>query len=128
MNIREKWEQVDIAAFAKAWLEEERTGESETDDSLSMKATLMSFTASPEVQWNFILAAVEHASNDEELGMIAAGAFESLMGKSGSGYIDRLEQHCRKNPKCARMTTGAWQHTMDDDVWKRVQAIQKTAS
>ena len=88
----------------------------------------MSFTASPEFQWAFICSAVEQSRNDDELGTIAAGPFESLMGKHGSTYIDQLEQLSRTNVKFARMTTGAWQHTMSEDVWTRVQVIQSSVS
>lgn len=128
MSIRDKWDKVDVPTFVAAWLDERREGGSDADESLAMKATLMSFTASPEVQWNFICSAVEQSMNDDELGTIAAGPFESLMGKHGSTYIDQLEEFCRTDAKFARMTTGAWQHTMSDEVWTRVQAIQSSAS
>ncbi len=88
----------------------------------------MSFTASPEVQWKFICSAVEQSNNDDELGTIAAGPFEHLMGGHGLTYIDQLEQLCLTNVQFARMTTGAWQHTMSEEVWTRVQAIQASAS
>ena len=128
MSIRENWEKVDVPSFVSAWLEERRAGGNDSDDSFDMKATLMSFTASPEVQWKFICSAVEQSKSDDELGTIAAGPFESLMGKDGPTYIDQLEQVCRTNPKFARMTTGAWQHTMSEEVWARVRAIQSSAS
>lgn len=128
MTIRDSWDRMDIPAFVAAWLEEERNGGGEGDDSLAMKATPMSFTASSEVQWCFVCSAVEQSRNDDELGTIAAGPFESLMGKSGRDFIDRLEGLCRSNPKFAKMTTGAWQHTMDAQVWERVKAIQAGAA
>ena len=128
MSVREKWDSVDIPTFVAAWLEERRHGGSDVDDSLDMRATLMSFTASPEVQWQFICSAVEQSKQDDELSAIAAGPFESLMGKHGCTYIDQLEQLCQTNAKFARMTTGAWQHTMTEEVWTRVQAIQSSAS
>lgn len=128
MSIREEWDKVDVRNFVAAWLDERRQGGSDADDSLDMKATLMSFTASPEVQWQFIRSAVEQSVNDDELGTIAAGPFESLMGKHGPAYIDQLEQLCQTHAKFARMTTGAWQHSMSEEVWARVQAIQSSAS
>ena len=128
MSIREKWDQVDIPAFVAAWLSERRNGGNGSNDSLSMKVTLMSFSASPEVQWTFIKEAIEQSSSDDELGEIAAGPFETLFGKHGTDYIDRLEEQSQLEPKFGRMTTGAWQHTMTDDIWTRVQAIQKKAT
>jgi hypothetical protein len=124
MGIREKWDQVDIPAFVAAWFDERRSGDDLPDGDLAGKATLMSFTASPSVQWAFVCAAVEQAETDDELGAIAAGPFESLMGRHGPDYIELLEHKCREDPKFAKMTSGAWQHLMDDEVWQRVQTIQ----
>ena len=50
---------------------------------------MMNFTARPEHQWQFILAAVVHAS-DDELGHIAAGPVEHLLGKHGEKYIEKV--------------------------------------
>jgi hypothetical protein len=127
MGIRDRWQQVDISAFVTAWFEERRIEGSSADGDLAGKATLMSFTASPSVQWAFVCAAVEQAKTDDDLGVIAAGPFESLMGKHGPDYIALLEDKCREDAKFAKMTTGAWQHLMDDDVWSRVQRIQQAA-
>lgn len=88
---------------------------------------LMNFTAPAENQWAFILYAIEAAKTDDELGAIAAGPFEHLLGWHGPAYIDAVEARALSDPKFARMTTYAWQYKMSDDVWRRVQAIQARA-
>lgn len=88
---------------------------------------LMNFTAAPEQQWTFLLCAVEAADADDEVGSIAAGPFEHLLGWHGPAYIDAVEARALNDPKFARMTTYAWQYKMPDDVWQRVQAIQARA-
>ena len=83
----------------------------------------MNFTAKPEHQWQFILAAVAHAS-DEELGHIAAGPMEHLLGKHGATYIDQVERRAEADPKYARMLSGVWKYMMSDDVWARIEALK----
>ena len=47
----------------------------------------MNFTAPADVQWSFLKAAVTAAETDDELGAIAAGLFEHLLGSHGDEYI-----------------------------------------
>lgn len=114
---------MDLAALASAWLQEVRSGEDVTDG-FGMQVVLMDFTAASETKWQFLQTAVEAAESDDELGAIAAGPFENLLGRNGEEYISLVEARCREDPKFARMTTGAWRHMMSDDVWARIQAIQ----
>ena len=83
----------------------------------------MNFTARPEHQWQFILAAVAHAS-DDELGHIAAGPVEHLLGKYGERHIENVEQRAEADPKFARMLAGVWKYMMTDQVWARVEALK----
>ncbi len=113
-----------MAALAALWLEEIRSGREPADDDARMAVVLMNFTAPADVQWKFLQAAVDLAESDDELGTIAAGPFEHLLGHHGADYIELVEARCRDDARFARMTTGAWRHMMSDDVWSRVQAIQ----
>ena len=60
-----------------------REGGRDYDQSVVM----MNFTARPEQQWKFILAAVNHANSDDELGHLAAGPIEHLLGWHGEKFI-----------------------------------------
>ena len=84
---------------------------------------MMNFTATPDQQWRFILAAIAHAS-DEELGHIAAGPVEHLLGKHGDRYIGEIERRAESDPKFARMLSGVWKYMMSDEVWARVEALK----
>jgi len=123
MSIAEKWKGVNVATLAADWLQEIRSG-ADVPDGFGSKVVLMDFTAPPEIKWAFLQAAVDSAETDDELGSIAAGPFENLLGHHGDKYIDLVEARCRKDAKFARMTTAAYRHMMSDDVWSRVQAIQ----
>ncbi len=84
----------------------------------------MTFLSSPEEQWQMVLEAVRQSQSDADLGHVAAGPIEGLLGKHGSACIGWVEKQASLDPKFARTMTGVWKHLMTDDVWKRVQAIQ----
>ncbi len=111
------------------WLEEVRAKdrEEESTDNHGDAVVLMNFTASPDVQWEFIQIAVEKATDECEIFALAAGPFEHLMGFHGENYIDRVEQTSKSSRDFRKMVSGSWRHTMSDDVWARVEAIQAVA-
>lgn len=126
MPIVERWDQLSAAdwdAFARSWIAELRGVGSESQPGAGQSVVMMNFTARPERQWQFILAAVAHASGDE-LGHIAAGPIEHLLGKHGEQYIEKVEQHAEADPKFARMLTDVWKYMMTDEVWARVEALK----
>ena len=84
----------------------------------------MNFTANPKQQWQFIISAISYAESDDELGHIAAGPIEHLLGLNGEKYIDCVEALAQSNPKFARALTGVWQYKMTDEVWLRVKELQ----
>jgi len=135
-----RWDEMttsDWNLFAKEWLAELRQSSppAESDEGRSATAAdvgeavvFMNFTAGPDQQWQFICSAVAQAESDDELGHIAAGPLEHLLGSHGENFIAPVEARTVADGKFARMVTGVWKHTMTDDVWARVQAIQATAS
>lgn len=125
MPIDKRWEQLgtsDWDAFASSWLAELR-GLSPTSD-IGQSVVMMNFTATPAQQWRFILAAVTHASEEEEFAHIAAGPVEHLLGQHGAEYIDEIERLAAHDTKVARILANVWRHTMPDEVWERVTAIK----
>jgi hypothetical protein len=86
--------------------------------------TEFQFTSSPELQWKFIFLTVSLAETDEQLGDIAAGGIEHLLGWHGEKYIEIFEQEVQQNPKFARALTGVWKYMMSDEVWTRIQKLQ----
>jgi len=86
--------------------------------------TEFQFTSSPELQWKFIFLTVSLAETDEQLGDIAAGGIEHLLGWHGEKYIEIFEQEVQQNPKFARALTGVWKYIMSDEVWTRIQKLQ----
>ncbi|WP_406696229.1 DUF6869 domain-containing protein [Singulisphaera sp. Ch08] len=85
---------------------------------------MMNFTAAPEHQWQFIQAVLAEADSDDDLGHVAAGPMEHLMGWHGADYIEKVEERAAADPKFARMLGGVWKYMMNDDVWERVQALK----
>ena len=97
------------------------------DDSereVGQSVVMMGFTATPEQQWRFVRAAVAQAESDDELGHIAAGPMECLLGWHGPAYIGAVEQLAAIDAKFARMLSDVWKYLMTDDVWERVLALK----
>jgi hypothetical protein len=115
--------------LALGWMNEIHDGlpdDFEGDD-MGYFVSEMNFLAAPEAQWAFLRRCIDLAWTDDQLGHIAAGPFEHLLGFHGADFIDRVEAEAAANPKFGRMTLGSWRHMMTDDVWSRVQAIQARA-
>lgn len=126
MPIDDQWGELsasDWDAFARSWIAELSGVRNESQSDVGGSVVMMNFTARPEHQWQFILAAVAHAS-DDELGHIAAGPIEHLLGKHGEQYIENVEQRADADPKFARMLAGVWKQMMTDEVWARVEALK----
>ena len=127
MPIDERWGRFDASewvAFAQAWLAELR-GTSDADASdIGQSVVLMNFTASPDQQWQFVLAAMIQATSGDELGHIAAGPVEHLLGWHGEDYIGRVERQAKSDPQFARMLTGVRKYMMSDEIWQRVQELR----
>ena len=124
-----KWDKMnpeDWELFADDWLKELRAAEPNEEDNLRQTVVLMNFTASADAQWQFILASVAKAESDDELGHIAAGPLEHLLGRHGSEFIERVEQQATQDVKFARAMTGMRKYLMSDEVWLRVEAVRKS--
>ena len=80
----------------------------------------MNFTASPDAQWKFIVAAYWRG-NENTHGHLAAGPVEHLLGKHGDEYISLFEQLADDDPLFAKMLRGCYQYQMSDEIWRRLR-------
>lgn len=127
MPLDERWDNLDDAqwaSFADAWLAELRDEKESKDDDSGMSVTWMGFTARPEQQWKFIRLATARATGDDQLGHIAAGPVECLLGHHGAQFIGEVERLASSDPQFGRMLTGVWKYMIPDDVWARLQMVQ----
>jgi hypothetical protein len=106
----------DYLAHCRA--DDERFGEG------ARAVTAMTFFSPPDLQWDMILEAIRQARDDKDLGHIAAGPIEGLLGWHGEAYIGLVEEQATIDDKFARAMTGVWRYMMTDRVWERVKAIQ----
>jgi hypothetical protein len=97
----------------------------ESGGEYGQKVVLMNFTATAEQQWAFIQVAVEQAQSDDELGAIAAGPLEHLLGHHGDKYIGAAENLASARTSFARTLTGVNKYLMSESTWARVQKIQQ---
>src|SRR3954452_4114817 len=77
-------------------------------DTAVQRVTAMTFMSKPELQWDVILEAVRQASDEDDLGHIAAGPIEGLLGRHGPAWIEQIETQAKQDPKFARAITGVW--------------------
>jgi hypothetical protein len=127
MPIDDRWEKLNDhqwSSFADAWLAELRRGDPQKDDNIGLSVVLMGFTARPEQQWKFIRLVADRANSDDDLGHIAAGPLECLLGRHGEQVISDIESMANQDQKFARLLTGVYQYMMTDEIWARVQLLQ----
>lgn len=126
MLMDDRWDKLsddDWSRFARGWIEELRGASATDEHDIRQSVVMMNFTARPEHQWRFILAALRFAE-DDELGHIAAGPLEHLLGRFGDQYIDQVERMAESDSKFAKTICGVWRYMMADDIWERIQALQ----
>lgn len=127
MPITDNWDQLsqqDWQDFAAAWIAE--LGGASSDEDLGQRVVLMNFTASPDQQWKFVVAAVNSARTEDHLATIAAGPLEHLLIKHGDEYISLVEMESQNSKAFANAVASVWRNSMNNDVWSRLQAIQAT--
>jgi hypothetical protein len=61
-----------------------------------------------ERAWALTLSLIDKAPDAEFLAYVAAGPLEDLLNNFGSGIIDRVELHARRNPKFRLALSGVW--------------------
>lgn len=89
-----------------------------------LRIVAMTFESTPELQWDVILGMIRQATEDD-LGHIAAGPIEGLLGWHGPAWIEYVEAEARLNPKFARAMTGVWKYMIPDDVWERIKLVKE---
>ena len=84
----------------------------------------MTFVSAPEDQWQMVQEAIKQALDDTDLGHIAAGPLEGLLGRHGEECIALIEAEAARDQKFARAVTGVWKYMMTEEVWARVETIK----
>jgi len=115
----EKWDRL-----ARAWLRCIRESIETPECSKWWEIVVnLGLWGAPEFIWAFVKRTLDIAETDGELGSIAAGPIEYLLGRSGDEYIEIVETECLKNSKLRRSLGMCNQYRMSDDVWSRVQKL-----
>lgn len=69
-----------------------------------------------------ILRLIELSPDDYVLANVAAGPLEDLLGLHAYGFIDRVENQARTNPRFRRCLSGVWGwSSIPDDVQVRLR-------
>lgn len=119
--MKKEWPTERIEKLASDWLEELRNAPDAGE--IGQQVVMMNFTASAATQWDFICACIADARTDEELGAIAAGPLEHLMGHFGADYIEMVEVRAGADSGFRAVVQHMWQYEIDEAVWGRLQAL-----
>jgi hypothetical protein len=138
MTRKEHWEKLSDANWnrmAEDWLTDniQKPIDLLNDDYQSSKISLivseMTFDASAEKQWHFILLTTAMAETDWQLGQIGAGLLEHILGWQkkwdGKDYIELIEQEAKTNGKLNRALLTVYKYMMTDEVWARVLNLKE---
>lgn len=77
----------------------------------------------PEELWRFTLGVLKRDPPPEALCVLAAGPLEDLLAHHGPAFRDRIEKESAANPKFKELLGGVWESDMEDEIWKRMQAV-----
>lgn len=78
----------------------------------------------PERAFGLILQVLACDSSDRVLPALAAGPLEELLSRHGRTLLGKVEEEARRNPDFMRLLNGVWQSWMEDDVWRRIEALR----
>lgn len=79
----------------------------------------------PDLCWVAILRLLSRAETDLQLSNIAAGPLEDLLVQHGHEFISRVERQSVTDPRFRELVSGVWQNAIPEEIWQRVQRIQK---
>lgn len=75
----------------------------------------------PESAWRAVLFVVERTDNEFVLENLAAGPLETLIGRYGDKFVDRIESRAAVDEKFRWLLGGVWEGTMSPAIWERIQ-------
>jgi hypothetical protein len=111
----------EVRELARAWADDA----DEENGDVQQTVVMMNFTALARIQWAFILEAIALARTEDQLGALAAGPMEHLLGHHGDDYIALFEKHAAEDAKFAVAVRGMWQYKISDENWRRIEAIRR---
>ena len=116
----------DLAETVRAWLAHIESIIAGQIDPSTNDAFLVMTDAYPESQpelaWRGILLALADAKSEKVVGVIGAGALETLMTHHGKSYIDLVEREAGHNARLRSALEHVW-NIHDVDVRDRVRQV-----
>lgn len=78
----------------------------------------------PDTAWDAILTVLARNPDARVVGNLAAGPMEDLLVHNGPAVIERVEERARSDVAVAALLGGVWKNDIDDDIWKRIEAVR----
>jgi len=115
----------ELEQLAKAWIkfQYEFRVDKENEENLWAAEKLWGLNEDdPETAWIVINKILSLDDSNTVLECLSAGPLEELLSNHGPDFIDRIEMEAKKNNKFAFLLGGVWKSSINDDIYKRVQA------
>lgn len=81
----------------------------------------------PESAWCAIVELSRQPLTQDEIAVLAAGPLEDLLAYHGRDFIDRIEKEARVYGSFRHLLGGVWPSSIEEEVWRRVEAIRGPA-
>lgn len=75
--------------------------------------------------FELVKALLDRADNDHLIANLAAGPLETLLSTHGETIISDVEAESVANERFKFLLGGVWKGGMSDDVWERIQKIER---
>ena len=66
------------------------------------------------------------ADSDHLIANLAAGPLETLISRHGAELINLIEAEARENKKFHNLLGGVWRNDIPEDIWVRIDSINKS--
>jgi hypothetical protein len=117
----------DVDDLANEWIRLQylhRAGEDTGDAFWAFEVLDSMCDRDPNACLSVVQMIFQRDSSDFILANLAAGPVEDLLVRHGPSIIQSIEQLAAVDSRMAKIVSGIWRNTIDEDVWQRIRELQ----
>jgi hypothetical protein len=108
-------------ALVAAWIAHHR---SQRDEFWAFELLTNLTSRDPEAAWHIILEILRRDQSDRVCENLAAGPLEDLLVKHGPEFIAKVEARAAEDVAFRQLLGGVWRNVMQEEVWRRLEAVR----
>jgi hypothetical protein len=114
----------EIRSIADAWISRPAGNRTEDDKNFWAFVKLYDLCEeAPEEAWLITQYLLSKKLDTHQKALVAAGPIEALLVKHGKLFIERFEDLAERDSEFKGLLGGVWKNRMEDDIWRRIQAV-----